>query len=94
MLKIVAEQTRISEEGMALLMKEIFKEEFKKQEGSILDISDNFEIMLNLKQENSKLKSSLDFAEDGFEKKMLKNSKKSLNTLKQGYEISTSTTKT
>ena len=70
-----AEHTRISEERLALLMKEIFQEEFKKQERNILNIvSGNFEITMNkiknLKQEFSELKSSLDFTEDVLEKKV------------------------
>ena len=41
---MVAEHTSISEERLALLMKDIFQEEFKKQEQSILNIiSVNFE---------------------------------------------------
>ena len=58
-------------------MKEIFQEEFKKQERNILNIiSGNFEITMNeiknLKQEISELKSSLDFTEDVLEKKVEK----------------------
>ena len=65
----------ISEEGLALLMKEIFQEEFKKEERNILNIiSGDFEITMNeiknLKQEISQLRSSLDFAEDVLEKKV------------------------
>ena len=56
--KMVAEHTCINEERLALLMKEIFQEEFKKQERNILNIiSGNFEITINeikyLKQEIS-----------------------------------------
>ena len=66
-----------SEERLALLMNEIFQEEFKKQERNILNIvSGNFEITMNeiknLKQEISELKSSLDFTEDVLEKKVEK----------------------
>ena len=58
-------------------MKEIFQEEFKKQERNILNIiSGIFEITMNkiknLKQEISELKSSLDFTEDVLEKKVEK----------------------
>ena len=58
----------IDEERLALLMKEMFQEEFKKHERNILNIvSGNFEITINeiknLKQEFSELKSSLDFTE-------------------------------
>ena len=45
---MAAKHTCISEERLALLMKEIFQEEFKKQEGNILSIiSGNFEITMN-----------------------------------------------
>ena len=58
---------------MALLIKEILQEKFKKQERNILNISGNFEITMNeiknLKQEISELKSSLDFTMDVSEKK-------------------------
>ena len=48
--KMAAEHTCISEERLALLMKEIFQEEFKKQEQNILNIiSGNFEITMNKK---------------------------------------------
>ena len=71
----LAEHTCISEHRLALLMKEIFQEEFKKQERNILNIiSGNFEITMNeiknLKQEISELKSSLDFTEEVLEKKV------------------------
>ena len=47
---MAAEHTCISEERLALLMKEIFQEEFKKQEQNILNIiSGNFEITMNKK---------------------------------------------
>ena len=76
-LNMAAEHTCISEERLALLMKEIFQEEFKKQERNILNIiSGNFEITMNeiknLKQEISELKSSLDFTEEVLEKKVEK----------------------
>ena len=70
--------TCISEEILALLMKEIFPKEFKKQERNILSIiRGNFEItnlneIKNLKQEISELKSCLDFTEDVLEKKFEK----------------------
>ena len=69
--------TCISEEILALLMKEIFRKEFKKQERNILSITHgNFEITMNeiknLKQEISELKSCLDFTEDVLEKKFEK----------------------
>ena len=56
-------------------MKEIFQEEFKKQERKILKIiSGNYEITMNeiknVKMEISELKSSLDFTEDVLEKKV------------------------
>ena len=62
---------------LALLTKEIFQEEFKKQERNILNIvSANFEITMNeiknLKKEISELKNSLDFAKDVLEKKVEK----------------------
>ena len=41
------EHTCISEERLALLIKEILQEEFKKQERNILNISSNFEITMN-----------------------------------------------
>ena len=74
---MAAEHMWISEEKLALLMKEIFQEEFKKQERNILNIiRGNFEITWMkskiIKQEISKLKSSLDFTEDVFEKKVEK----------------------
>ena len=58
-------------------MREIFQEEFKKQEGNIVNIiSGNFKITMNeiknLKQEISELKSSLDFPENVLEKKVEK----------------------
>ena len=76
-LNMAAEHMCISEERLALLMKEIFQEEFKKQERNILNtISGHFEISMNeiknLKQEISELKSSLDFTEDVLEKKVEK----------------------
>ena len=54
---------------MALLIKEIFKKEFKKIDQHVLNIkSVNFEITINeiknLKQEISKLKSNLNFTEE------------------------------
>ena len=74
--KTAAEHTCISEERLLLLMKEIFQEEFKKKERNILNISGNFEIIMNeiknLKQEISELKSRLDFTEDVLEKKVEK----------------------
>ena len=73
---MAAEHTCISEERLLLLMKEIFQEEFKKKERNILNISGNFEIIMNeiknLKQEISELKSRLDFTEDVLEKKVEK----------------------
>ena len=56
-------------------MKEIFQEEFKKQERKILKIiSGNYEITMNkiknVKLEISELKSSLDFTEDVLENKV------------------------
>ena len=64
-------------EGSISLMKEIFQVEFKNQEQNILNITGgNSEIIMNeiknLKQEISKLKSSLDFPEDILEKKKKK----------------------
>ena len=58
-------------------MREIFQEEFKKQEGNIVNIiSGNFKITMNeiknLKQEISEIKSSLDFPENVLEKKVEK----------------------
>ena len=45
---MAAEHMWISEEKLALLMKEIFQEEFKKQERNILNIiRGNFEITMN-----------------------------------------------
>ena len=66
-----------AEERLVLLMKEIFQEDFKKQERNIPNIiSGNFEITMNeiknLKQEISELKTSLDFTEDVLEKKVEK----------------------
>ena len=77
---MAAEHTGISEERLALLMKEIFQEEFNKKKRNILNIiSGNFEINMNeiknLKQEIIELKSSLDFTEEVLKKK-LKNWKK------------------
>ena len=76
-VKATAKHTCISEDRLALLMEEIFQEEFKKQERNILNIiSRNFEIIMNeiknLKQEISELKSSLDFSEEVLEKKVEK----------------------
>ena len=76
-IKATAKHTCISKERLALLMEEIFQEEFQKQERNILNIiSDNFEITMNeiknLKQEISELKSSLDFTEEVLEKKVEK----------------------
>ena len=72
---MAAEHTSISEKRLALLMKEIFQEEFKKQERHILDIiNGNFEITMNeiknLKLEIGELKNSLDFTEEALEKKV------------------------
>ena len=66
---MTVEHTCISQERLALLRKEIFQEEFEKQERNILNIiSSNFEITMNetktLKTEISELKRSLDFTED------------------------------
>ena len=66
---MTVEHTCISQERLALLRKEIFQEEFEKQERNILNIvSSNFEIAMNetktLKTEISELKRSLDFTED------------------------------
>ena len=74
---MAAEHRCISEERLALLMKEIFQEEFKKQERHILNIiNGNFEIttneIKNLKQEIGELKNSLDFTEEALEKKVEK----------------------
>ena len=45
---MAAEHTCFSEERLALLMKEIFQEDFKKEERNILNIiSGNFEITMN-----------------------------------------------
>ena len=45
---MAAEHTSISEERLALLKKEIFQEEFKKQKQNLLNIiSGNFEITTN-----------------------------------------------
>ena len=76
-IKLAAERTCISEERFVLLIKEIFQEEFNKQEQNILNItSGNFEITMNeikkLKQEISELKRSLDFTEDVLEKRVEK----------------------
>ena len=76
-IKLAAEHTCISEERFVLLIKEIFQEEFNKQEQNILNItSGNFEITMNeikkLKQEISELKRSLDFTEDVLEKRVEK----------------------
>ena len=47
-VKATAKHTCISEERLALLMEEIFQEEFKKQERNILNIIyRNFEITMN-----------------------------------------------
>ena len=77
---MAAEHTCISEERLALLMKEIFQEEFNNKKRNILNIiSGNFEINMNeiknLKQEIIELKNSLDFTEEVLKKK-LKNWKK------------------
>ena len=74
---MAAEHTYISEDRLALLMKEIFQKEFKKQEQNILNIiSGNFGITMNeiknLKQEINELKSTLEFTEDILEKKVEK----------------------
>ena len=76
-IKATAKHTCISEERLALLMKEIFQEEFKKQERNILNIiSRNFVMTMNeiknLKQEISELKGSLYFSEEVLEKKVEK----------------------
>ena len=97
-LKMAAEHTSISEERLALLTKEIFQEEFKKQKQNFLNIiSGNFEIttneIKNLKHEISELKSSLDFMEGVLEKKVEK-LEENMKTLPQGYEITTSTRQT
>ena len=72
-------------------MKEIFLEEFKKQERNIRNIiSGNTEFSMNkiknLKQEISELKSNLDSKEDILEKKVL-NWKKTWKTLTGGYQV-------
>ena len=85
------EKDGLSEERLALLMKEIFLEEFKKQERNIRNIiSGNTEFSMNkiknLKQEISELKSNLDSKEDILEKKVL-NWKKTWKTLTGGYQV-------
>ena len=95
---MAAEHTSISEEKLALLTKEIFQEEFKKQKQNFLNIiSGNFEIttneIKNLKHEISELKSSLDFME-GVLEKIVEKLEENMKTLPQGYEITTSTRQT
>ena len=77
---MAAEHTCISGERLALLMKEIFQGEFKKQERNILNIINNYILnnilnineIKNLKQEINESKSSLDFTEEVLEKKVEK----------------------
>ena len=95
---MATKHTGISEERLALLTKEIFQEEFKKQERNILNIiSGNLEITMNkiknLKHEISELKSSLDFTENVLEKKIEK-LEENMKTLPRRYEVSTSTRQT
>ena len=66
--------TCITEERLQILIKNIFAEEFQKQEKNINIVSGNFEITMNeirdLKAEvSSDLKDSLEFTENVIEKK-------------------------
>ena len=69
--------TCITKERLQILIKNIFAEEFQKQEKSIINIkSDNLQITMkeikNLKAEVSDLKDSLEFTENVIEKKSRK----------------------
>ena len=69
--------TCITEERLQILIKNIFAEEFQKQEKNINIVSGNFEITMNeirdLKAEvSSDLKDSLEFTENVIEKKVEK----------------------
>ena len=69
--------TCITEEILPILIKNIFAEEFQKQEKNIINIiSGNFEITMkeinDLKAEVSDLKDSLEFTENVIEKKVEK----------------------
>ena len=70
-------RTCITEEILPILIKNIFAEEFQKQEKNIINIiSGNFEITMkeinDLKAEVSDLKDSLEFTENVIEKKVEK----------------------
>ena len=68
--------TCITKEKLQILIKNIFAEEFQKQEKNINIISGNFEITMteikDLKGEVSDLKDSLEFTENVIEKKVEK----------------------
>ena len=69
--------TCITKEKLQILIKNIFAEEFQKQEKNIINIiSGNFEITMkeikDLKGEVSDLKDSLEFTENVIEKKVEK----------------------
>ena len=71
----------ISEDRLKTLMKEIFKEEFEKQQKNLLNlISGNFDItMTEIKKVQSdinELKSSLEHTETVLEEKLLKQRRK------------------
>ena len=74
---MVEVHTCITEERLQILIKNIFAEEFQKQEKNIINIiSGNFEITMteikDLKGEVSDLKDSLEFTENVIEKKVEK----------------------
>ena len=69
--------TCITEERLEILIKNIFAEDFQKQQKNIINIiSGNFEITMkeikDLKAEVSDLKDSLEFTENVIEKKVEK----------------------
>ena len=73
---MVEVHTCITEERLQILIKNIFAEEFQKQEKNINIIRGNFEITMkeikDLKVEVSDLKDSLEFTENVIEKKVEK----------------------
>ena len=73
---MVEAHTCITKEKLQILIKNIFAEEFQKQEKNINIIRGNFEITMkeikDLKVEVSDLKDSLEFTENVIEKKVEK----------------------
>ena len=82
----------ISEDRLKTLMKEIFKEEFEKQQKNLLNlISDNFEFAMaeikNVQSDINELKASLEHTETVLEEKVAKAEKKVEKLQKQINEL-------